>query len=159
MKHYKISISLNNSIVSNFLTKKLVEVNNLSNGQYSFNKNVGLKNSMLRSDLCDYSDVYIVVRGTISVTGTNDANRRNRKLTFKYNVPCISKISNLYKDNAEDVDIVMTMYNLLEHSGSYSMKSWRFSKYYRDEINDEEDEGDANKNIIATNQQQLNLSR
>ena len=39
----------------------------------------------------------------------------------------------------------MTMYNLLEHSDSYSMKSWRFSKNYRDEINDEEDEGDANK--------------
>ena len=39
----------------------------------------------------------------------------------------------------------MTMYNLLEPSDSYSMKSWRFSKYYRDEINDEEDEGDANK--------------
>ena len=76
MKHYKISISLNDSTVSNFLTKKLVEVNNLSIGQYSFNKNVGLKTSMLRSDLCNYSDVYIVVKGTISVTGTNDANRR-----------------------------------------------------------------------------------
>ena len=76
MKHYKISISLNDSTVSSFLTKKLVEVNNLSIGQYSFNKNVGLKTSMLRSDLCNYSDVYIVVKGTISVTGTNDANRR-----------------------------------------------------------------------------------
>ena len=76
MKHYKISISLNDSTVSNFLTKKLVEVNNLSIGQYSFNKNVGLKTSMLRSDLCNYSDVYIVVKGTISVTGINDANRR-----------------------------------------------------------------------------------
>ena len=76
MKHYKISISLNDSTVSNFLTKKLVEVNNLSVGQYPFNKNVGLKTSMLRSDLCNYSDVYIVVKGTISVTGINDANRR-----------------------------------------------------------------------------------
>ena len=76
MKHYKISISLNDSTASNFLTKKLVEVNNLSVGQYPFNKNVGLKTSMLRSDLCNYSDVYIVVKGTISVTGTNDANRR-----------------------------------------------------------------------------------
>ena len=76
MKHYKISISLNDSTVFKFLTKKLVKVNNLSIGQYSFNKNVGLKTSMLRSDLCNYSDVYIVVKGTISVTGINDANRR-----------------------------------------------------------------------------------
>ena len=42
---------------------------------------------MLRSDLCDYSDAYIVVKGKIIVRGANDANRINKKLTFKNNAP------------------------------------------------------------------------
>ena len=69
---------------------------------------------MLRSDLCHYNDVYIVVKGTISIKGTNDANKKNKKLTFKNNVPfssCISKINNTSVDNAEDLNIVMPMYN------------------------------------------------
>ena len=69
---------------------------------------------MLRSDLCHYSDVYIVVKGRISIKGTNDANKKNKKLTFKNNVPfswCISKINNTSVDNAEDLNIVMPMYN------------------------------------------------
>ena len=69
---------------------------------------------MLRSDLCHYSDVYIVVKGRISIKGTNDANKKNKKLTFKNNVPfssCISKINNTSADNAEDLNIVMPMYN------------------------------------------------
>ena len=52
---------------------------------------------MLRSNLCDYSNAYVVVKGRISVRGTNDANNRNKKLTFKNNAPirsCISKINN-----------------------------------------------------------------
>ena len=68
---------------------------------------------MLRSDLCHYSDVYIVVKGRISIKGTNDANKKNKKLTFKNNVPfssCISKINNTSVDNAEDLNIVMPMY-------------------------------------------------
>ena len=82
MEHYKISKLLNDSPVSKFLTKKLTEVNDLSSDQYSFNKNVRFKTSMFRSDLCDYSDAYIAVKGRISVTNTNAANERNKKLTF-----------------------------------------------------------------------------
>ena len=70
---------------------------------------------MLRSHLCDYSDAFIVVKGRVSVRGTNDNNRRNKKLTFKNNAPfrsCISKINNTFMDNAEDLDIVTPMYNL-----------------------------------------------
>ena len=69
---------------------------------------------MLRSDLCDYGNADVVVKGTISVTGTNNANRRNKKLIFKNNTPfrsCITKINNTFVDNAEDLDIVMPMYN------------------------------------------------
>ena len=79
MNHYKISKLLNDSIVSRFVTKKWIEVNDLSGGQYSVNKNVRFKTAMLRSDLCDNSDAYIVVKGRISVTGTNDANSRNKR--------------------------------------------------------------------------------
>ena len=69
------------------MTKKWVKVNDLSDGQYSVNKNLRFKISMLRSDLCGYSDTYIVVKGTTTVEGTNDANKRNKKFTFKNNAP------------------------------------------------------------------------
>ena len=72
---------------------------------------------MLRSDLFDYSDAYIDVKGRISVTGNNVVNRRNKKLTFRNNAQfrsCISKINNTFIYNAENLDIVMPMYNLIE---------------------------------------------
>ena len=64
-----------------------------------------------------YSDAYIVVKGTVTVEGDHDAKTRNKKLTFKNNSPfrsLISKINNTFIDNAEDLDIVMPTYNLLE---------------------------------------------
>ena len=97
MEHYKISNLLNGSTVSKFVTKKWIEVNDLSIGQYSASKNINFKNSMLRSNLCDYSDAYIFAKRRISVRSTNDANKGNEKLTFEYNTPfrsCISNISN-----------------------------------------------------------------
>ena len=79
---------------------------------------------MLPSDLCDYSGAYIVVKRKVNVTGTNNSNRSNKKLTFNNNSPfvlCISKINNTFIDSAEDLDIVMAMYNLLECSDNYSI--------------------------------------
>ena len=76
---------------------------------------------MLRSDLGHFSDAYIVVKRTITITDSNDANY-NKKLALKNNAPftsCISKINNTLIDNAEDLDIVMPMYNLLEYSKNY----------------------------------------
>ena len=70
---------------------------------------------MLRSGLCDYSDAYIVVKWRISVAGTNNTNRINKKIVFKNNVPfrsCITKINNTFTDSAEDLVIFMPMYNL-----------------------------------------------
>ena len=80
---------------------------------------------MLRSDLCDFSDAYIVVKGTITLTKTNAGgiiNIRNRFLAFKNKAPftnCISKISNILIDNAEDLDVAMPMHNLLEYIKNY----------------------------------------
>ena len=104
----------------------------------SFSKYISFKASMLRPDLCDYSNAYIVVNETITVEGTNDAIKKNKKITFKENDPlrsCISKIYNTVLDNAENFDIVMPLYNLLEYSDNYSMISGSLWNYYRDEIN------------------------
>ena len=92
---------------------------------------------MLRSDLCDFSDVHIVIKGDITLTKA--ANRiffdlRNRSLAFKNNVPftnCLSKINNVLIDNAEDLYIVMPMYNLLEHSKNYSKTTGSLWNYYK----------------------------
>ena len=70
---------------------------------------------MLQSDLCDYSDAYIVSKGTITVTDPNDANY-NKKLGFKNNVPfifCILKINNTLIDIPEELDTVMPIYHLI----------------------------------------------
>ena len=71
---------------------------------------------MLRSNLCDFSDPDIVVKGTVTVTDPNN-NAYDKKLAFKNNasfMSCISKINNTLIDDTEDLDIVMPMYNLLE---------------------------------------------
>ena len=81
MEH-KISKLLNDSTVSKFVTIKWIEANDLSSGQYSVNKNIRFKTSMLISDLSDYSDAYIVVKGTITVEGDNYDKTRNEKLIF-----------------------------------------------------------------------------
>ena len=76
---------------------------------------------MLRSDLCDFSDANIVVKGNITVTNPNN-NAYDKKLAFKNNASftsSISQINNTLIDNAEDLDIVMPMYNLLEYSKNY----------------------------------------
>ena len=62
MQHYRKYKLLNDSTVLKFVTRKWIEVNDLSGGQYSVNKNLSFKTAMLRSDLCDCSDVYIVVK-------------------------------------------------------------------------------------------------
>ena len=74
---------------------------------------------MLRSDLCDYSEAYVWVKENDSATNANNNNDFNRKFVFKNNAPfilCISKINSELVENAEDLDVVMPMYNLLEYS-------------------------------------------
>ena len=93
---------------------------------------------MLRSSLCDYSDAYILVKGNISVNNNAGAgaaaNNIGKKVIFKNWAPftnCISKINNTQIDNAEYIDIVMPMYNLIEYSDNYSKTSgslWQYCK-------------------------------
>ena len=90
---------------------------------------------MLRSDLCDYSDVYVAVKGDITLTKTNGKeiiDIRNRFLAFKNNAPftnCISKINNVLIDNAEGLHIVMQMYNLLDYGKKYRKTTGSFWDY------------------------------
>ena len=88
---------------------------------------------MLRSNLCDYADSYILVKGTITITGEGDnageiqADERDKGVTFVTNcapfTKWISRINNTDIDNAHDIDIVMPMYNLIEYSDNYSKTS------------------------------------
>ena len=87
---------------------------------------------MLRSDLFDYNDAYIFVKGIISVTGTGNANRRNKNLSFNNNAlfrSCISKIISTLIANA-DLDIIMPVYILLACSNNFSLTLERWSKWF-----------------------------
>ena len=103
---------------------------------YSPNKEIRIKTSMLKSYLCGFSDAYIIVEGDITLEGDNNANKRNKNLAFKNNAPfinCISKINGIKIDNAEDLDVVMPIYNLLEYSKNYRKTTGSLWNYYRDE--------------------------
>ena len=137
-----LDITSDNKDLSKSDTKKWIEVYDQSEKNYNVNKEIRIKTPLLRSDLCDFSDAYIVVKGDITVTkktftandfeapnntaanatATNTANDNafgEKKLVFKNNAPfinCVSKINGIKIDNAEDLDVVMSMNNLLEYS-------------------------------------------
>ena len=140
-----LDVTSDNKDLPKFVTKKWIEVYDQSEGNYNVNKEIRIKTSMLRSDLCDFSDAYIIVKGNITVNkktftaddieesnntlananATNTANNNafgEKKLVFKNNalfINCISKISGIKIDSAEDLDVIMPMYNLLEYSRNY----------------------------------------
>ena len=118
------------------ITKKWIEVQSQSGNTYNTSKPIRFKTSMLRSNLCDCSDAYMWVKGKINVTNPNDNANFNKELTLKINAPfisCISKINGELVENAEDLDIVMPMYNFLEYSKNYEKTSGSLFYYYRDE--------------------------
>ena len=114
--------------LSKFVTREYVKVNSLSN-TYNENKSIRFKTPMLRSNLCDYSDAYILVKGIITVTApvvNNNANnirdKRNRPLILKNNAPfvsCITRTNGELIEDADDLDKVMPIYDLLEYSKNY----------------------------------------
>ena len=120
---------------------------------------------MLRSDLCDYSDAYILVNGTITVNGIvngaeNEINRRNRPLLLKNNAPfasCITTINGELIEDADDLDVVMPMYNLLEYSKNYRKTTGSLYNYYRGELtNDNIPANNAFDNIRVVNSNTFN---
>ena len=124
---------------SKFRTRNWVEINDESRGVYHVNSQIKFKTTMLKSSLCDYSDAYILVKGTISANHTAArgaaANNTNKKVIFKNCAPftnCISEINNTQVHNAKDIDIVIPMYNLIEYSDNYEKTTGSLRKYCKD---------------------------
>ena len=136
-------------VLSKFVTREYVRVHSLLD-TYNENKSIRFKTPMLRSNLCDYSDAYILVKSTITVAasgGNNDASnirdKRNRPLILKNNAPfvsCITRINGELIEDANDLDIVVPMYNLLEYSKNYRKIIGSLYNYYRDELSDDADD-------------------
>ena len=117
-------------------TKSLVEINDGSRGTYNTNSQIKFKTMMLKSSLCDYSDAYILVKGTITIirrradAAARQADERDKELIFKNCTPftdCVSEINNIQVENAKDLDIVILMYNLIEYGDNYSKMSGTYS--------------------------------
>ena len=146
MEYWKIANLLENASnqPSKFRTKNWIEINDESRGGYTTCSDIKFKTKMLRSSLCDCADSYILVKGTITITGAGDdatatwADERNKGVIFKNCAPstkCISKINETEIDNTQDIDIAMPMYNLIEYSDNHSKTSGSFWQYYKDEPN------------------------
>ena len=146
MEYQKIINLLNNTPYqpTKFRTENWVQINDDSRGTYNTNIQIKFKTSMLRSIFCDYSDAYILVSGTITVTGAgaDDAakrsDERNKGVMFKNCAPftdCIREINNTQIDNAKYTGVLMSMYNLIEYSDNYLKTSGSLWQYYRDDPN------------------------
>ena len=142
--------------LSKFVTREYVKVNSLLN-TYNENKSIRFKIPMLRSSLCDYSDAYILVKGTITVNDVvngakNYIARRNIPLLLKNNasfVSCIIRINGELIEDADDLDIVMPMYNLLEYSKNYRKTIGSLYNYYRDKLSDDNNPDNfLNRNVV-----------
>ena len=151
-----LDITSDNKDLPRFVTKKWIEVYDQSEGNYDVNKEIRIKTSMLRSDLCDFNDVYIVVKGNITVnkkTFTDDdfeapnntADNATTTNTANNNAPGEKKL--VFKNNAQCID-VMPMYNLLEYSKNYKKTTRRFRSYYRDEPNSSTDDNNITHSIL-----------
>ena len=135
MEYQKIANLLDNASnqPSKFRTKKWVKVNNDSSGTYT------------NADFKFKTDAYIIVKGAINITGAGaDApptqlDERNKGVIFKNCTPftkCINRINGTDIDNAQDIDIVMPMYNLIDYSNNYAKTSGSLWQYYNDDPND-----------------------
>ena len=155
MEYQKIANLLNDESnrPSKFRTRNWVEINDESRETYTSN-DIKFRPTMLRSNLCDYANACILVKGTITITGNagapagrteakllaaRQADERDKSVIFKNCAPftkCISRINNEDLANAQDIDIVMPMYNLIEYSDNYSKTSGSLWQYHKDDPNE-----------------------
>ena len=168
-----LDVTFDNKDLPRFVTK-WIEVYDQSEKNCNPNKEIRIKAPMLRSYLCDFSDAYIVVKGNITVdkktftaddfedpnntaanaTATNNANNNafgEKKLILKNNAPfinCITKINGTKIHNAENLVVVMPMYNLLEYSKNDKKTTGSLWNYYRDEPNSRTDNDNITISIL-----------
>ena len=123
-------------------TTSWVEINDKSRGTYNTNCQINFKTTMLNYSLHNYSDSYILIEGTITVTGAGadaaakQADKKNKKVLFKNHLPfisCIGNIDNTRVDNSRHFEAIMPMYNLIEYRDSHSNTLGSLWHYYRDE--------------------------
>ena len=117
---------------SKFATKKQYVINSESNGVYSHENEIKFLTNSLESNLCDYSDAYILVRGNLTVVGANN----NTQVAFKKCAfsKCNTETNETFVDDAEHINVAMPMYNLIEYSDNYSDTSGSLWHFKRDEI-------------------------
>ena len=129
MENQKILNLLNEASDSKFLTRKWNIGNDNSKTNYDAANEITYNTEVLKSNICDYNDAYILVKGDITITG-----HPVTQVAFKYCAPftkCITKIDETTIDDAEKLDLVMPMYNLIEYSSNFSETTgslWFYSK-------------------------------
>ena len=134
MEHRKIINLLDDTTnePSEFRTRNWFEINDESQGTNNVSNQIKFKTSLIRSHLCDHSNAYIHVKGTITVPNTGTAaapNNRNKSVIFEIVFHLIYCIV----DDAHDIDVVMSMYNLIEYSEAYLKTSGSYWLYNRDD--------------------------
>ena len=138
MESQKIANLLGNAdnVSSKFAARKWYVINDQNNTDYGEGNEdsttVKFETKVIKSNLCDYSDAYILVTGDITATGGN----ADTSVAFKNCAPftkCITHIND-ENDDADDLDIVMPMYNLIENSDNYSDTSGSLWQFKRDEL-------------------------
>ena len=123
-----------------FATKKWYIINDENNANYGVNKDIGVDNPdtikydtrVLNPNLCNYTEAYILVDGTIRAAAAN----RDTRLALKNCAPftkCNLEINDEHVDTAENLDITMPLYNLIEYSDNYQDSSANLYQYKRDE--------------------------
>ena len=125
-----------------FATKKWYIINDENNTNYGVNKDTGANNPdtikydtrVLKPNLCDYAEAYILVDGTIRGTGGDNNTRLALKNCTSF-TKCNLEINDehIHIDAAENLDIVIPMYNLIEYSDNYQDSSGTLYQYKRDE--------------------------
>ena len=123
-----------------FSTKKWYIINDENNTNYGVNKDTGANNPdtikydtrVLKPNLCDYAEAYILIDGTIRAVAA-DANTRLALKNYAPFTKCNLEINDEHVDTAENLDIIMPMYNLIEYSDNYQDSSATLYHYKRDE--------------------------
>ena len=142
---------------SKFATRKLYVINDQNNGEYGEgsenDSSFRLETNVIKSSLCDYSDAYILVTGSIPAT----CGDTNTKVAFKNCAPfirCLIHINDQRIDTAKNLDILMNMYNLFKYSDNYAWSSASLFQFKRDEpnMNNAGNPDNVNTNLLNTNQ-------
>ena len=144
MEYQKIRSSLDKiaNQPSKFRTRNCVEINDDWQGTCNTNNRIKFKTTMLKSSLCDYSDVYLLVKETMTLVWQGayvaaiQIDNNVKQVIFKNCAPftdCITEINNTQVDNAKDLDVVMPMHNLIEYSDNYLWTTGNFWKYHKNE--------------------------